>query len=327
VPLTRRPVLGLALGAFVGVQARTSTAAEARERRVRFLVPFAAGGAGDIAARVIADDFSSREQWPTVVDNKPGATGIVGAQAAFHGPPDGSMLFLGHSDTIVLNPLTHKSLAYDAAKFEPVAFLSRVPGVLLARPETGIDSGAALIKAARSRPGQVSYASWGLGSSVHLGMEWIQQVGGIELLHVPFQSTVASIQGLLAGEVDLAWATPEFALQAAAQRKALMVGASSATRLARAPNVVPLAEQGFPGVDLDTWYGLFAPPGTPSAAISEIHRAANAALADPETAARLRKAGHEIASMSIPEFAAFVEADRARWRRLIETRHLAFDLR
>lgn len=322
---TRRRVLSLA--AFALGSAGGADAVETSERRVRLLVPFAAGGAGDVAARVLADDFSRRERWSAFVENKPGATGIVGAQSAFAGPADGSLLFMGHSDTIVLNPLTHKSLAYDPTKFEPVAFVSRVPGVLLARPAAGIDSGDALLKAARARPGQVTYASWGLGSSVHLGMELVQQAGRIELLHVPYQSTVAAIQALLAGEVDLAWATPEFALQAASQGKASIVGASSATRISRAPSIAPLAEQGFPGVDLDTWYGLFAPPGTPAIAKGELHDAANAAMADPDAAAKMRQAGHELRPMSIADFAAFIEADRRRWRALVEARRLGFDLR
>ena len=321
---SRRYWLTLALGLLGG--SGSALGAEANERRLRLLVPFAPGGAGDAAARALAENFSRGRVWKTVVENRPGATGIVGAQAAFRGPPDGSFLFLGHSDTIVLNPLTRKALPYDASRFEPVAFVGRVPGVLLSRAASGIDSGFTLIKAARARPRQLTYASWGLGSAAHLGMEWLQQVGAIELLHVPYQSTAAAIQALLAGEIDFAFATPEFGLQAMSQGKALIVGASSATRIASAPAVPSLSEEGFPGFDLDTWYGLFAPPGTPAPVKNELHEAVEAAMNGPQLAATLRRAGHELQSMSIPEFGAFVEADRRRWRTLIETRRLAFEL-
>ena len=261
------------------------------------------------------------------MDNRPGATGLVGTQAAATAPPDGFTLFLGHSDTVVLNPLLGKKLPYDASKkFEAVAFVSRVPGVLIARPGSGIESGETLISAAKARPGHVSLATWGLGSSAHMGIELMNQIASIELLHVPFQSTVAAVGGLLSGQVDLAWVTPEFAVAAARDGKASIVGASSATRLARAPEIKTLAEQGFPGIDVDTWYGLMAPPGTSAPVRRILHALVNALLSDPDTLQRLRQAGHEIQAMTAQEFDAYVARDQERWRAVVRTRKIALQL-
>lgn len=319
----RDPSRRRALGAALALLA-CSANADASEPALRIIVPFAAGGASDVAARAIGDALGRSLGLTVVVENKAGATGLIGTAAAARAPADGSTLLLGHNDPMVIGPFTRKA-PYDPIAFEPVAFVSKVRGALLARAGSGIDSGLALIKAAKERPGQISFASWGQGSSVHLGMELMEQIAGIQFLHVPFPSTVASIQALLAQQVDLAWATPEFALQLASKGKALIVGASSAGRIERAPGIPSLAEQGFPGLDLDNWYGFFAPPATPLAVIERLHAAINAALVDPQTAEELRQGGHEVKPMSIKEFDGFVQADRKRWRDLIQTRKLTFE--
>lgn len=317
----RRSALAL-LGALA-----LASRAEFPERPIKIVVPFQAGGAGDAAARILAEGMSKKLGQPVIVENKPGATGAIGTKAVALAAPDGHTLLLGHSDTLVLAPLTRKSLPYDPVRdFEPVAFVSTVPGVLIASRASGIASGAALIAAARARPGQVSLASWGLGSSPHLGLELMEQVAGIDLLHVPFQGTGPAVAAALAGQVDLVWVTPEFALGAAREGKAWIVGASSVSRIARAPDIPTLSEQGFPGAAIETWYALMLPAGTPKAIQQRLHDLVNALLADPDIARRLADGGHETRAMSIAEFSDFMSRERRRWSELIRSRHLPLPL-
>lgn len=310
-------LVGIALGCGAAAQAAYP------DHPLTIIVPFQAGGAGDAAARALAEGMSKELGQPVVVENRPGATGIIGTRDAAQAAPDGYTLLLAHSDTIVLDGLTHKRLPFDAAKdFVPVAFISRAPGVLIARRSCGIDSGASLIAAARARPGQVTLASWGVGSSPHLGLELMDQIAGIDLLHVPYQSTPEAVNAVLSAHVDLAWVTPQFALEAQRAGKASIVGASSSSRISRAPEIKTLSEQGFPGFDMDTWYGLMLPAGAPKLIQLKLHDLVNALLIDPTIVRKLGDAGHEIRAMSIPEFAAFVDSERRRWTEVIRSRGL-----
>lgn len=297
------------------------------DKPVRIVAPFQAGGAGDVAARALADALSKRLGQPVVVENKPGANGILGARLAATAAADGYTLLMGHTDVVVLNPLTHTKLPYDATgAFEPVAYVSRIAGVLIARPGAGVASGSDLIRAAKASPGKVSLASWGIGSSVHLGMLMMEQAAGIDLLHVPHQGTPAAVASVLGGHSDLVFVTAEFAQAAAKSGKATIVGASSATRIAAAPDVKTLAEQGFAGFDMDTWYGLMAPRGTSQSIREKLHYAVNAALDDPEIGLALRKAGHELGPMTMGEFGALVSRDQARWARILAAKKLSISL-
>lgn len=316
-----------ALLAALMTLAPAASRAEYPERPVKIIVPFQAGGASDVAARAIADGLARRTGQPFVVENRAGATGLVGTQAAATAAPDGYTLLMGHVDTLVLNPLLRRKLPYDATKkFEPIAFISRVPGVLIARPGSGIDGGESLIAAAKARPNRVSLGTWGVGSTVHMGLELMNQIAGIELMHVPFQSAAAAVAGVLSGQVDLTWVTPEFASGLAREGKAVVVGASSAARISRVPDVRTLSEQGFTGFDVDTWYGLVAPPGTPLALRQKLHGLVNALLQEPEVAQKLRQAGHETQPMSVQDFDALVAREWHKWQDVIRTRKLALQL-
>lgn len=296
------------------------------EKPLRIIVPFPAGGAGDAAARILTEGLGARLGQPVIVDNRPGANGIIGTQTAMNAAPDGYTLFLGHSDTQVLNPQTHKKLPYDLSKpMEPVAFISRFPGVLVSRPGLGASSGQELIKVAQAKPGKLTMGSWGIGSSVHVGMLMMEQIAGIEFQHVPFQGAAVAIGQLMAGQIDLALATPAFAQGAASTGKLVIIGASSIKRLPQAPDIKTLAEQGFPGLDVDTWYGVLTPPGTPAEIRQRLNQEINALLRQPDVVQRLRQAGHEVTPMNIPEFASFVASEYSRWGQLIHDRKITID--
>lgn len=296
------------------------------DKPVRIIVPFQAGGAGDAAARILAEGLGSRLHQGVIVENKPGANGIIGTQAAMSAAPDGYTLFMGHTDTQVLNPKTHKKLPYDTRiSMEPVAFVSKFPGVLVARPGLEASSGQDLIRLAKEKPGRITLGSWGIGSAVHVGMLMMEKSAGIELQHVPFQGAAATVAQLMGGQIDLAFFPPLLAQNAASSGKLSIVGTSSAKRISLTPNIAPLAEQGFPGLDLDTWYGLMAPPGTPMDIRQRLNQEINAVLSQPAIGQKLRDGGHELTPMSIQMFSDFIAVERARWGQLIRERNIVID--
>lgn len=304
----------------------TSAWAAYPDKPVRIIVPFQAGGAGDAAARILAEGLSSRLHQRVIVENKPGANGIIGTQAAISAAPDGYTLFLGHTDTQVLNPQTHKKLPYDTrVSLEPVAFVSKFPGVLVARPGLGVSSGQDLIRLAKDKPGRITLGSWGIGSAVHVGLLMMEKSAGIELQHVPFQGAAATVAQLMGGQIDLAFFPPLLAQNAAAAGKLSIVGTPSGKRISLTPSIAPLTDQGFPGLDLDTWYGLMAPPGTPMDIRQRLNQDINAVLSQPAIAQKLRDGGHELSPMSIGLFSDFIAVEHERWGQLIREQNIAID--
>lgn len=296
------------------------------DKPVRIIVPFQAGGAGDAAARILAEGLGQRLQQNVTVENRPGANGIIGTQSAMNAAPDGYTLFMGHTDTQVLNPQIRKKLPYDARiAMEPVAFVSRMPGVLVGRPGLGASSGRELIGLAKAKPGQLTLGSWGIGSVVHVGLLMMEKSAGLQLHHVPFQGAAVAVAQLLGGQIDLTIVTPTFAQSAGAAGKVQIIGLSSSERASMAPAIPTLAEQGFPDLDLDTWYGLMAPPGTPTDIRQRLNQEINAVLAQPAVTQKLREGGHELTPMSIPGFADFIAREIARWGLLIRERNVVLD--
>lgn len=323
MPVTRKT---LQLATLLLITLWTSAWSAYPDKPLRIIVPFPAGGAGDAAARILAEGLSSRLHQSVIVENKPGANGIIGTQAAMNAAPDGYTLFLGHTDTQVLNPQTRKKLPYDTRfSMEPVAFVSKMPGVLVARPGLGASSGQDLIRLAKEKPGRITLGSWGIGSAVHVGMLMMEKSAGIELQHVPFQGAAATVAQLMGGQIDLAFFPPLLAQNAAAAGKLRIVGTSSAKRISLTPNIAPLTEQGFPGLDLDTWYGLMAPPGTPMDIRQRLHQDINAVLSQPAIMQKLRDGGHELTPLSIPMFSDFIARENARWGQLIRERNIVID--
>lgn len=296
------------------------------EKPVRIIVPFPAGGIGDTTARILAEGLAVRLHQTVIVENKAGANGIVGTEYAMNAVPDGYTLFLGDSDTQVLNPQTHKRLPYDLSRtMEPIAFIARVPGVLVSRPGLGASSGLELIKLARAEGGKITMGSWGIGSSAHVAMLMMEKSAGIELQHVPFQGTAAAVAQLLAGQIDLLFVTPAFAKGAASTGKLGIIGTPSIKRLHQAPDIKTLAEQGFPGLDVSTWLGMMAPPGTPADIRQRLNQEVNTLLQQPKVAQKLLGCGDEVAPMSMPEFAAFVATEYSRWGQVIREEKISID--
>jgi tripartite-type tricarboxylate transporter receptor subunit TctC len=295
-------------------------------RPIKIIVPWPAGGAGDTASRIIADKLTQRLGQPVLTENKPGGTGIIGAQFAAQSAADGYTLFMGNGDTNVLNPQIRKKIPYKAEQFEPVAFIGKIPGVLVSRAGFPAKNAVELIRYAKSNPGKVTFASWGIGSSVHVGMHSMEQAAGVEFLHVPFQGTGAAVSAVFGGQIDLVFITPAMALSTSKAGRTQIMGASSSGRISSAPEIATLSEQGFAGLNLDTWNGIMAPTGTPLQIRKKLNAEINAILAIPEVAKKLSEAGHEVSAMSTNQFDYFLKYEYDRWGKVIKAKQIKIDI-
>ncbi|MDD0810030.1 tripartite tricarboxylate transporter substrate-binding protein [Curvibacter sp. RS43] len=293
------------------------------DRPVRLVVPFQVGGAADQLARVLSECLSEAFRQTVWVDNKPGATGSIGTRQVARAAADGYTLLIGHSDSIVLQGLMHPNREKDVASgLMPIAFVGRIPGVLIARPELGIKSPKDLIQRAKQRPGQLKLASWGMGSTIHLGIEWMNQSANIELLHVPYAGTPAAVAAFYADQVDLVFVTADMALTAAQAGLAQIVGASSRDLALQTPGMPWLGDQGFEGLQLDTWYGVLAPVNTPAAIVAQLQREILKQLKNPQVTAKLKQAGFQLGPLGAADFSDLIRRERKFWQNLIAERRI-----
>jgi tripartite-type tricarboxylate transporter receptor subunit TctC len=284
-----------------------------------FIVPDGIGGVIDLRARQIAPKLAEALGQPVVVENRPGGNMFVGAQAAAHAPNDGHTLFFGNFATHSLNPWLFKSLPYRPDEdFIPVTLVTMGPIILLANPQVEARSMRELIDLAKSRPGQLNYAALGKGSASHLIMEQIRAITGAEFMLVQYKATGAYIQDLMAGHVQLGlnWWSVVGPQVKAGRLRALAVAAPR--RLAVAPDVPTFAEAGLPGIDGVTWQGLFVPAGTPKPIVARLQTEVALILKLPEIRNSLVEAGGEVGGNSPEEFASFIRADRAAWKKSID---------
>lgn len=292
------------------------------DRPIRLVVPYAAGSPIDAAARVYADSVSRRLGQPVVVDNRPGASGTIGADAVFRAPPDGYTLLLSNSDIQSINPLLMRDLRSDPDKFEPVALIGTSPAVLAARASFEANDARQLAQMARSQPGKISYASWGVGSSAHLAGALMESTAGVSLLHVPFQGAAPAIQAMLGGQVDLMILTVPAMRANLAAGKIKVLGALADQRLPNVPALPTLAEQGFAGYAWETWLAIVAPPNTPADVLSKLGSQSMSALADAATAERLRDIGIEPLAGDRAAVTDRAASTKARWRKVIAERNI-----
>jgi tripartite-type tricarboxylate transporter receptor subunit TctC len=294
------------------------------DKPVRLIVPWSAGGAVDAAARALAAGIGPRLRQPVIVDNKPGASGSIGAMAAATSTPDGYTFFLGNVDTHVVNPQVLPNLRYKPVEdFDPIVEIGRIPMVLVVRNGLKGPDAAELTRIARLQPGRISYATWGVGSVAHLAFAMLEQQAGIELNHVPFQGAAPTYTAILGGHVDMALSQVPWALGAAREGKVQVLGITSGQRTSLAPAMPTLAEAGFKGYAAEQWVALFAPKGVPPAVRERINREVNAWLATPEGQSQLREGGIEPTGGTAAQLAERQKSETASWGRLIRQKNIA----
>jgi tripartite-type tricarboxylate transporter receptor subunit TctC len=285
---------------------------------IRMIVAFAPGGIADFAARSISQRLAESLGVPVVVENRPGAGGVIGADLVAKAAPDGyTVLVTSISHTI--NPSVTKNLPFDTQRdFAPVMLIADAPNILVVHPSVPAASLQELIELARRRPGQLNYASSGVGTSTHLCGELLKAMTAIDLVHVPYKGGGPAVADLLGGQVQVMFATLPTVLEHIRAGKLRALGVTGGQRFAGAPEFPTIAQTGLPGYEVSGWSGLFAPAGTPRAAIDRLAAETARILREPTLKERFLAQGAEPAVKLPDEFAAFVDSEVKKWKKVAE---------
>ncbi len=298
--------------------AASATAQNYPARPVRLIVPSSPGGGTDISARIIAPKLSEYLGQQVVVENRPGAGTMIGGEAAARSAPDGYTLLMGIS-TLAINPAIYRKVPYDALKdFAPISQAVALPNVLVAHPSLPVKTVRELVAFSKARPGQINFASAGLGTSPHLSMELFLSMTGLKMVHVPYKGSGPGVTDLVAGHVPLMMPNMLSALPHIKSGRLRALGVTSAKRASRASDIPTLAEAGVPGYEAVQWYGVLAPAGTPRAIITRLHAEVVRVLGQPDIKERFLSDGAEPVGSSPEEFAAFIRAETAKWAQVIK---------
>jgi tripartite-type tricarboxylate transporter receptor subunit TctC len=313
--LTRRQWLH----STAGTLALTTLPAWAQAGRpLRIIVPFTPGGSTDILARALQPKLQQALGVNVIVDNKPGAGGSLGAGEAARAAPDGSTLLMGHIGTLGVNPSMYPNLPYDAVKsFAPVAYVARVPNVLVVNSAAPTQTLKAFIDRAKSNPGRLTYSSGGNGSAAHIAFESLKLRAQVFMLHIPYRGTGPSVADLISGQVDATFTGSPAVLPHVKSGRLRALAVSSPQRLAVLPDVPTVAET-FPGFEADQWYGLVAPAGTPADVVSKLNDIVNRALAMPDVAQQLSTEGAVPMPTTPAAFGDLIKREIPRWREVVK---------
>ncbi|WP_298829741.1 tripartite tricarboxylate transporter substrate binding protein [uncultured Piscinibacter sp.] len=297
--------------------AMTATAAQAQafpSKPITLVVPFPAGGALDAVARPMAEGMRKVLGQTVIVENVPGAGGTVGTGNVARAAPDGYTILLGSVATHAIAAGIYPKLSYDPlANFAPITQLTRGPLVLAAAPQFKAGSVSELLAAAKASPGTINYASTGNGTALHVAGELFKSAAGINVQHVPYRGGGQAMTALMAGEVSYIIGNTQLVMPLISGGKIKGLAVTGERRLAALPDLPTLAEAGTPGVDVVTWFGLFAPAGTPADIVEQLNGAATAALKSEAVQRSLATMGDEPVGSSVADFASFVRAEHQRW--------------
>ena len=317
----RQSVLGCAAAVLLGMSASVQ-AQDYPSKPITLVVPFSAGGGVDTVARILAEKLRLSLRQNVVVDNKAGGSGMIGALAVVKSAPDGHTLLLGSAGETAINALVFKAkMQYQPERdLAPITLVTRIPNVLVAAPDFPARSIEELVAHARKNPGKVSYSSSGVGNPQHLNGELLKELAGIDMVHVPYKGAAGQLVDVTAGNVQLTFVSYAAARGFIRDGKVRALGVTSAKRAAFDPNIPAIAEYApLARYQLENWFGLFAPAGTPEAVLQTINAAVTHALTDPELARRLQDQGGEPAPMSVQQFRDFIRTETQQFRRIVET--------
>lgn len=286
---------------------------------VRLVVTFAAGGSSDVLARAVGKAMSEGLGKPVVIENRPGAGGSLGAEAVARAAPDGYTILFGTIGTHGVGPALYRNLRYDPVKdFAPVGLLHKLPSMLVVNPTVPAKTLRELIDYARSKPGQLTFASAGHGSVSHLAGELLKTSANIDIVHVPYKGGGAAMPDLLSGQVSMMLETIPNALPQVQAGTLRAIAVTTPVRSSAAPDVPTIAESGFAGFDVSSWTGLFAPAGTPPAVIARLNAETVRIMRDPAYLEQLKKMGTEAASSTPEAFGEFVRNEIANWTEVVK---------
>lgn len=293
---------------------------------ITFVVPYPAGGASDVFARLIAERMQSSLKQPVVVENRAGANGIIAYQWVAKAPADGHTILMGNIGPSAINPSIYKKLPYDASKdFAPVTMVSWVPLVFVANPALGVNSVPELIAKAKASPGQLSYGVSGIGTAGHLAMELFKSTAGVDIKPINYKGDTPALADTIAGHVQVMMATVVAAAPHIASGKLKALAVTTPKRLNASPNIPTVAEAGFSGFEAVSWGGVLAPANTPGPVIARLNAEIGAALNDPAVKARFEAAGAQVVHGSPEEFTRYLAAETAKWGQIAKSAHVTLE--
>jgi len=315
----RRFLASLGAGALAGLGAGSARAQAAwPDKPVRIIVPFTPGTGMDILARTLSPHLQAAWGQGIVVDNRPGASGNLGAGAVAKSPPDGLTLLMG-VNTLIINPALYSNMTYDPLKdLAPIGLCATGSFLLVAGASAGIKSVDELVKAARAKPGKLDYASPGIATPHHMAMELFKLRAKVSITHIPFSGTAGAVNAVLSGDVPLMFLPVHVAMAQVKGGRLVVLAAAGDRRSSLAPDVPTLAELGYPNVEADLWYGMLAPAGTPNDIVVRVNADMIKALTLPEVRSALAAQGMEVAPSSPDEMAALMRRDAARWASVVK---------
>jgi len=313
-------VLALVLGTAPAV------AQDYPAKPVRIIVPTAPGGFADIVARLFAQKFGDKTKQPVVVENRTGAGGVIAAEAVAKAPADGYTLYLGFHATNSILPSLDPKLPYDAAKdFAPVLHIANLPNVLVVNAKVEARSVAELVELARAKPGGLSYASQGIGSSGHVAGEQFRLLTKTNIVHVPYKGAAPALQDLRAGHVAMMFDVVPFALQHIREGSVRGLAVAAPQRLPVLPDIPTMAEVGYPEIQGGAWFALFAPANTPPAIIDLLNKEGRETFTSPDVREQLEPRGVTLVLGSPQDLGRHVAADTQRWAKVIRDAGIKLD--
>lgn len=327
---TRRFALGSIASAVVlgaGLLGGTSALAQAYPTKpVTIIVPFAAGGTTDILARIIGQALTAELGQSVVVDNRAGAGGNIGGQAAAKATPDGHTLFMGTVGTHAINASLYKKMPFDPVKdFAPLTRVANVPNLLVANPAQPYKSVKDLIAYAKANPGKVNFGSSGNGSSIHLSGELFKSLAKVDMQHVPYKGSAPAVTDLMGNQIGIMFDNMPSAIQHVRSGSLVPLAVTTAKRSPELPNVPTIAEAGVPGYEATSWFGMFAPAGTPAPVLAKLNAAIVKVLAQPDVKKKINEQGAEVYSETPEQFAAFIQAESVKWGKVVKESGASLD--
>jgi len=286
---------------------------------IRFVVPYPPGGPLDTIARLLGQKVSESVKQPVIVENKPGAGGNIGADFVAKSLADGHTILMGAVATHAINPTLYAKIPYDPVRdFAPITQVASTPNVLVVNPSLPVSSVAELITYAKANPGKLNFGSGSTGSAGHLAGELFNSLAGVQMTHIPYKGAAPAMQDLIGGQIHLMFDNLASSLTQVRAGRVKALAVTTAKRSSLAPELPTIAESGLAGFDISTWFGIFAPAGTPREAVARLHAEFTRALAAPDVREKMLNLGAEPVGNTPAEFATFIRAEAEKYARVIK---------
>jgi len=313
--------------AFVLALAASPASAQSYPTKpIRLVVPFAPGGSSTLVARFMSEEMAKGLGTSFVIENKPGGGGNIAMQEVARAAPDGYTLIIGHVGSLAMNPYMYERLPYDVDKdFAAVSLLAIVPNIFVVYHEVPAKNLREFVALAKAKPGQINYGSAGNGSAGHLAMEYLKQVAGIELQHVPYKGTGPNVTDLIAGRTQATSAGTPPLMPHVKSGKLRVIAVGTSKRLQSLPDVATVAEQGYPGFETSQWYGLNAPAGTPEPIVRRLAEEAAKAAKSALVRERFKPDDAEPVGSTPQDYAAFIKKEQERWSKVVRAANVKAD--